>query len=730
MAEEDAKPTVSFNRDGSQWPMTFALQPPPTDTAPPRRWWDHKYYRGPGGEPVKVLYSKTKWQSESIARQFVNEPILGFDMEWPWDADKRPKLKDKVALIQLASETKVGLFHISLHEGDTVDDLIAPSLKEIIESSKIIKAGVNILRADFYRLKTHFNLEPKGAFELSHLYNLVAYGSTEPRRVTTRLRNLSMQVEHHLGLPLMKGSVRTSDWSRPLNFYQTQYAATDAYAGFMLFHCMNAKRLAMDPVPPFPTLCETYLASPAPKSTLVRLESVSEDGEMRTVTAVEFFAVDQNTEGEGGTEVAGGAEGANASGNNQRAAQKKERKPKETKLAAIGVETPMDSSCWTLYHLLASHRMQLARSKGTAPFIIAHNTTLKALAIYRPLSEKELLRVPGIGKGKADEYGAAWLEIITPFVAEHGRSEDQATEQGTNDQGGQKDPGMESDDRDPKRRKIDSEARQPEEIPIASDEPAAVAAPSTNLLPQLGGTNPATEPLAPPQLEMQDDSDDYEGDSVFESPIDLPPPSVLKRKRDAVAPSGPQVQQNRSQPVIQAPVLIPDSPPPVKAEPVREPPSITNSEPKPPRTPTSRPVPMSTLTRSRALTASRLRPQLPPERLALERALLKRKLEAYIKSVVRALRPSPTEPLASESMLQYLVTTVPRTIEEFRRAPGMQRLMQACETVKMDVWRAFEKWTQNPRAAPGTVSTAAPRAFPRIIPGTVPGVFPSTGSLR
>ncbi|KAI0452502.1 hypothetical protein F5B21DRAFT_526776 [Xylaria acuta] len=178
---------------------------------------------------------KTKSHSEILARQFANEPVLGFDMEWPWGADKRSKLRDKVALMQLAGERKVALFHIALHEGETVDDLIAPTLKEIIESSK------------------------------NHERN-----------------------------------VRISDWSQPLNWNQTQYAATDAYARFMLFHCMNAKRLAMDPAPPFPIPAETYLRSIAPKSTTLQLESLTENGEVRTITAKGFFGptedIDQDEE--------------------------------------------------------------------------------------------------------------------------------------------------------------------------------------------------------------------------------------------------------------------------------------------------------------------------------------------------------------------------------------------------------------------------------------------------
>ncbi|KAJ8121146.1 hypothetical protein ONZ43_g2329 [Nemania bipapillata] len=416
--DDDPAPAVPFNRDEPQWPMTFTLKPPDPRSTIPRRWWNHNYYSGPEGETIQVLYSKAKSSSEKIAKQFVDEPVLGFDMEWPWDAEKRPKLKDKVALIQVASERKVGLFHISLHEGDTVDDLIAPSLKEIIESPRIIKTGVAILRADFGRLKTHLQLDPKGAFELSHLHNLVTFGSTTPQKVTTRLQKLSLQVQQHLGLPLWKGDVRTSDWSRPLNQSQIKYAATDAYASFMLFHCMNAKRLAMDPAPPFPRFAEAYVTSPPPRSTSVQLES-------------------------------------------------------------------------------------------------------------------ELLRVPGIGKGKSAEYGAAWLEIIAQFVADYAQDDNQEGQEAS----------AELEGPDPKRRKLEHDGGSSEEVLVPSHEPAPIS--SADLAPQPNQTAPVSEPPTLPQPIMLADSDQYDGDSVFDPPMDLPPPSALKRKReDTTTSPGPEGQRN------------------------------------------------------------------------------------------------------------------------------------------------------------------------------------------
>ncbi|KAI1751848.1 hypothetical protein F4782DRAFT_170100 [Xylaria castorea] len=742
MTDCDPKPVEVFNRDKSQWPMTYALRQPSGD-APPHRWWRHNYYETSHGQKVDVLYSKTKSHSEKLARQFANERVLGFDMEWPWDADKRPKLQDKVALIQLASERKVALFHIALHEGETVDDLVAPTLKEIIESSTIMKVGVAIINADFRRLRAHFNLEPKGAFELSHLHNLVTYGAVTPHMVTTKLRSLSTQVEQHLGLPLLKGKVRTSDWSQPLNWNQAQYAATDVYACFMLFHCLNAKRLAMDPVPPFPRLAETYMHSTKRKSTTLQLESLTEDGKVLFITAKDFFSPAKDKEQDGETaegivsienddtdlglkiidDIQGEpkddvknkkGESSNGNrettskhdtlGNDQSPTQKKGRRSrKDAKPAGSGsAQTSMDSPCWSLYGKLASHRKKIAVSKGISAFIIAHNTALQALALHRPSNERELLLVPGIGKGKAAEYGPAWLEIIADFEREQKRDDDDDRQQEASEQA-EDGTHMEPEDRDPKRRRTIGVGRSKEML-ISSDEPPAVL--NTGLSFQFGETSLAQEPSVLPRPQEQDDSSD-DDNLAFGPPMELPPPSVLKRKRDIAVPPDPERRPNPLQSATQTAASIPEPMYPVKAEPAVELMSTNDVEAKPPALAVSIlaqtlptlplvPIPTSTVVRHHL--------QTPRGRSGLEKTILRNKLEAYVKSVVWAMQLKPNEPLVSEGMLHYLITTVPRTIEEFRCAPGMPRLMKACETVKMDVWRTFEKWTRDDRPGPSAGS--------------------------
>ncbi|ROW15051.1 hypothetical protein VPNG_03390 [Cytospora leucostoma] len=51
-------------------------------------------------------------------------------------------------------------------------NLVASSLRKVVESPSITKAGVNILTADFKRLREHFGPNPQGAVELSRLHDM------------------------------------------------------------------------------------------------------------------------------------------------------------------------------------------------------------------------------------------------------------------------------------------------------------------------------------------------------------------------------------------------------------------------------------------------------------------------------------------------------------------------------------------------------------------------------
>jgi hypothetical protein len=236
----------------------------------PESYWNYSMYRGPGkdGEPdakVKVHYCTSEPTTERVIKQyFMNEKVLGLDLEWVASARKSAGARQNVSLIQLASATRIGLFHIAAFPRDGA--LVAPALKELLQNPKITKVGVWI-KGDCTRLSQFLQIETRGQFELSHLYKLVKYSETgEYASINKKLVALSMQVKEYLGLPIFKGDdVRISDWSRRLNMEQIMYSSSDAYAAVQLYAILNHHRQKLNPVPAIPHHAELNLPIPIAK---------------------------------------------------------------------------------------------------------------------------------------------------------------------------------------------------------------------------------------------------------------------------------------------------------------------------------------------------------------------------------------------------------------------------------------------------------------------------------
>lgn len=198
-------------------------EPPviPTDEIKPQ-FWSYDQYKTPDGGKIGIHYCKNLEHAERAAALFSGSKLLGFDIEWKPQAQISAGIKSNVSLIQIANEERIALFHIALFKGNEIHDLVPPSLKRLLESTDTVKVGVSI-KADCSRVRRHLDIDTKGQFELSHLYKLVKYGSTQPKLVDRRAVNLAQQVEELLGLPLRKDSeVRKSDWTKPLDYAQVQ----------------------------------------------------------------------------------------------------------------------------------------------------------------------------------------------------------------------------------------------------------------------------------------------------------------------------------------------------------------------------------------------------------------------------------------------------------------------------------------------------------------------------
>ncbi|MFT3762139.1 MAG: DNA helicase RecQ [Pseudoxanthomonas sp.] len=70
-----------------------------------------------------------------------------------------------------------------------------------------------------------------------------------------------------------------------------------------------------------------------------------------------------------------------------------------------------------LFNALRTLRADLAREQNLPPFMILHDSTLRAIAEHRPVEPDQLARINGIGGGKLARYGDRLLET----VREHAR---------------------------------------------------------------------------------------------------------------------------------------------------------------------------------------------------------------------------------------------------------------------------------------------------------------------
>uniref|UniRef100_A0A452S648 Bifunctional 3'-5' exonuclease/ATP-dependent helicase WRN n=1 Tax=Ursus americanus TaxID=9643 RepID=A0A452S648_URSAM len=202
--------------------------------------------------------SDCSFLSEDISINLSTGGVVGFDMEWP-PVYNKGKL-NRVALIQLCvSESKCYLFHISSMS------VFPQGLKMLLENEAIKKAGVGI-KGDQRKLLCDFDIDLKNVVELTDVAN--------EKLKCTEIWSLNGLVKHLFGKQLLKDrSIRCSNWNDfPLTEDQKLYAATDAYAGLIIYRKLE---ILGDAVQRFPINKkeEEMLPSDVKK----RLTSISED---------------------------------------------------------------------------------------------------------------------------------------------------------------------------------------------------------------------------------------------------------------------------------------------------------------------------------------------------------------------------------------------------------------------------------------------------------------------
>ena len=64
------------------------------------------------------------------------------------------------------------------------------------------------------------------------------------------------------------------------------------------------------------------------------------------------------------------------------------------------------------FDALRAERARLAREQGVPPYVVFHDTTLRAMAMERPASLADMRHLPGMGEAKLRRYGEAFLLVL------------------------------------------------------------------------------------------------------------------------------------------------------------------------------------------------------------------------------------------------------------------------------------------------------------------------------
>jgi ATP-dependent DNA helicase RecQ len=71
-----------------------------------------------------------------------------------------------------------------------------------------------------------------------------------------------------------------------------------------------------------------------------------------------------------------------------------------------------------LFSILKDLRKKISKQKDVPPFVIFQDPSLEDMAIQYPVTVDELQNISGVGAGKAQRYGAEFVEIIKKYVEE------------------------------------------------------------------------------------------------------------------------------------------------------------------------------------------------------------------------------------------------------------------------------------------------------------------------
>ncbi|CAN7015640.1 unnamed protein product [Brassica oleracea var. botrytis] len=191
----------------------------------------------------RILYSKTASEVDRRAMQLLKvldtkkdhsgRAFIGFDIEWR-PSFRKGVLPGKVAVVQICVDNSYCDVMQIIHSG------IPQSLQHLIEDSSLVKVGIGI-DGDSVKLFHDHGVSIKDVEDLSDLANKKIGGGLKKWGLASLTETLVCK-------ELLKPHrIRLGNWEvRPLSKEQLQYAATDAYASWHLYHVLKDLPDAVD----------------------------------------------------------------------------------------------------------------------------------------------------------------------------------------------------------------------------------------------------------------------------------------------------------------------------------------------------------------------------------------------------------------------------------------------------------------------------------------------------
>lgn len=85
-------------------------------------------------------------------------------------------------------------------------------------------------------------------------------------------------------------------------------------------------------------------------------------------------------------------------------------------------QQPLDAAGEQLFEALRAWRQATARAEGVPAYVVAHDRTLREIAVARPQSEADLALVWGLGPAKREKFGPGMLAVVAEVEAPSGPS--------------------------------------------------------------------------------------------------------------------------------------------------------------------------------------------------------------------------------------------------------------------------------------------------------------------